>query len=367
MDSELKITFLVVDQDQAVVNALIPTLRKNGYKALRAMVLSEVLDSIKKTRVDAILLGPKTEFSPGTLPFQKIRELYPQLQFIMLVSSQDALVAAEAVKKGAHDFMIVYPYDEEYATRFLKKTSDFLRALQVEARYKTIIQESVDKKTREYNEAITKAKISNREMVQRLLAAAEFRDDDTGNHVKRIGMYATVLSAALRLETGFNETIAVASSMHDLGKIGIPDAVLLKPSGLTPQEFEIMKKHTTMGHQILAGSDNHYLKMAAEIALSHHERFDGTGYPQGLKGDAIPYAARIVNLCDQYDALRSKRPYKNPFDHATVYKIITEGDGRTKPEHFDPVVLNSFIKAAQVFDKVFETNNQDGRPPRSVI
>jgi putative two-component system response regulator len=361
-----KMTVLLVDTNQTLVNNITQALKKSGHKTLRAMVVLEVIEILKKTRVDAVLLGMKMEFTAGTKPLKKLLESFPHLSIIMLASGGEIGAAVDAVKKGAYDFAVIDPFDEEYLVRVIKKTTDFVRASQVELRYKKIIEDAVEKKTREYDEAMAKSKLSSREMVQRLLSAAEFRDDDTGNHVKRIGMFATVLSAALRLDTVFNETIAVASSMHDIGKIGIPDGVLLKPSALTPQEFEMMKKHTTIGHQILYGSENTYLKMAAEIALTHHERYDGTGYPRGIKGDVIPIESRIVTVCDQYDALRSKRPYKNPLDHATTGKIITEGDGRTKPEHFDPAVLSAFVKAAPVFEKVFDTNNQDGRNVRTV-
>ncbi|MFH1875421.1 MAG: HD domain-containing phosphohydrolase [Candidatus Omnitrophota bacterium] len=152
----------------------------------------------------------------------------------------------------------------------------------------------------------------------------------------------------------FRELIRYASPMHDIGKVGVPERILLKPGPLTPQEWEIMTTHTTIGARILHGSDSPFLKMAEEIALSHHERWIGGGYPQGLKGDKIPFSARITNIADQYDALRSRRPYKSALGHAKVVCVLTKGDGRTMPEHFDPTVLDVFIKNDGLFAEVFE-------------
>ena len=148
--------------------------------------------------------------------------------------------------------------------------------------------------------------------------------------------------------------IFFASPMHDIGKIGVPDHVLLKPGGLTPDEWEVMKGHASMGAKILGNSKSPYLKMGAEIALNHHERWDGGGYPNGKRGEAIPLAARIMNICDIYDALRSKRPYKPAFSHLKAVDVIARGDGRTQPEHFAPAIFAAFKQNHKSFHDIFE-------------
>lgn len=223
-----------------------------------------------------------------------------------------------------------------------------------------MLKETVDKRTQELAGALRMVKNISVEIIERLTAVAEFRDTDTGSHISRIDLYANRIASALQIPSDFIENITFASPMNDLGKIGISDNILLNPGPLTRAEFEIMKAHTTIGEKMLSGSSYPVLRMAASIALNHHERWDGTGYPRGLSGEEIPAEGRIVMLVDQYDALRSKRPYKNGAGHETVVRIMTEGDGRTKPGHFDPKVLDSFIKLAAEFDTIF-ISHQDTR------
>ena len=194
------------------------------------------------------------------------------------------------------------------------------------------------------------------ETIYTLMRAAEYRDDETGVHVKHISFYARKLSEKLGMDETFRETIFYASPMHDIGKIGIPDHILLKPGELTPEEWDSMKSHTTIGAKILESQTSPYLAMGHDIALSHHERWDGSGYPLGIKGKGIPLPARIMQICDVYDALRSKRPYKPAFGHAMTMRIITRGDGRTEPSHFDPKVLAAFQSYASNFEDIFNTH-----------
>lgn len=191
--------------------------------------------------------------------------------------------------------------------------------------------------------------------VHRLTKAAEFKDEETGAHIKRIGYYAQEISKQLGMDKQFSDIIFYASPMHDIGKVAIPDSILLKQGPLNSDEWEIMKTHSVIGAKILRGSDSPFLEMAVDIAASHHERWDGTGYPKGLANESIPLTAMIMNIVDQYDALRSKRPYKSAFDHKKTVSIITKGDGRTMPEHFQPEVLEAFGKVHEVFDDIFET------------
>lgn len=192
---------------------------------------------------------------------------------------------------------------------------------------------------------------------------AESRDPETGNHLERIRYYSKALAEAMaqmenapsEIDAWFIENLFLTSPLHDIGKIGIPDYILLKPGRLDDQEYELMKQHTIIGYNTLNAAAKldvkaEYLNMSASIALSHHENFDGSGYPQGLKGEEIPLAARIVALADVYDALVSKRVYKEAYSHAMAKTIILDGAGR----HFDPMVVKAFLACENRFLEILK-------------
>ena len=196
-----------------------------------------------------------------------------------------------------------------------------------------------------------------------LAKLAESRDTDTGEHLDRIRLYVTILAAQIekvgeKRGKNYIETMALASSLHDIGKVGIPDSVLLKPGHFTGEEREIMETHAALGGDCLKAigkqlGDDDFLQLARDIAYGHHEKWDGSGYPFGIAGDAIPISARIVALADVYDALRSKRPYKNPMPHEKAKAIIIEGRG----SHFDPQVVDAFIQCEELFVEVSQRYN----------
>jgi len=190
--------------------------------------------------------------------------------------------------------------------------------------------------------------------VYALARSAEANDEDTGNHILRIGEYAATIAEELRLPQLFIEKIKTQALLHDVGKVHIHPDILRKPGKLTAEEFEQMKKHTVLGAEIIGKHPR--LKMAASIALHHHEKWDGSGYPYGLKEESIPLEARIVTIADIYDALRSQRPYKPAFEHEKAFRIITEGDGRSMPQHFDPQVLQTFKTVASKIEEIYEKN-----------
>lgn len=190
--------------------------------------------------------------------------------------------------------------------------------------------------------------------IWRLLRASQYRDEETGGHIVRLSHYSKLLADALGVPADEAQRIFDAAPMHDLGKIGVPDAVLQKRGGLDDAEWAIMKRHPAIGASLLKGSGSPLLEVARAVALTHHERWDGGGYPARLVGDRTPLAGRIVMLVDQYDALRSQRRYKPAFSHDRTCGILLEGDGRTLPSHFDPRVLAAFRELHAEFDAIHD-------------
>ena len=244
-------------------------------------------------------------------------------------------------------------YAQDFKTLLLKERAE---RQQLEAANQQLERYARDLKTafaaeQERSHELEKA---HRDTLLRLLRASRFKDNETAAHLRRIQRLAKLMAGHMGWRPEQVQMLVEASPMHDVGKIAVPDAILHKPGPLSPEEWRIMRRHPTYGALLLQGSHSALLELAREIALNHHEHWDGTGYPRGIKGEQIPIAARIIALADVYDALRSRRAYKPALSHVRASEIILLGDGRTAPEHFDVAVLQAFRELQAEFEALHD-------------
>ncbi|MBF0539814.1 MAG: response regulator [Nitrospirae bacterium] len=345
---------LVVDDDRVLLDSIVMILQEEGCEVSAVSSGREALELLRHDSYDVVITDIKMPGISGIELIQEIKSLGIETPIILMTAFVEVKTTIEAVRRRAFDF-IIKPYDPEDLILAIEKAVRFNRLVKMEKDYRSCLEVTVEQRTKELSDALMMVKDLNDELLRRLTAAAECRDTDTASHLTRIGLYCRRLSEALGMSADFVDDVTFASALHDIGKIGIADGILLKPGALTKEEFEIMKGHAKIGGCMLKGSSNAKIMMAETVALRHHERWDGSGYPDGLRGEDIPLCARIVIICDQYDALMMRRPYKAPLGHDRTYEIITIGDGRTIPQHFDPAILEAFKKVALDFVDIFNS------------
>lgn len=324
---------LVADDDEAVVRLVVKVLQREGYTQVHGSTRStDVLPFCRSEKPDLLLLDLNM---PGVSGLDILNALqqettdFEPVPVVVLTGERGREARIEALKLGARDY-IVKPFDFEVMARIKNMLERRLLSKRLHS-HNLRLEDEVAQRTAELREA-------HWETVKRLGVAAEYRDDETGLHVSRMSALSGRLAAILGESPQRAELIRGAAKLHDIGKIAIPDSILLKPGKLTPEEFEEMKQHTVIGAKILSKASSELLRLAEVIALNHHERWDGSGYPDGLAGEAIPKVARMVSICDVFDALTSKRPYKKAW---SVEEAVAE-IRRTSGSHFEPAIVEAF-------------------------
>ncbi|MFC4601279.1 HD domain-containing phosphohydrolase [Cohnella hongkongensis] len=334
MDDSLSAKILIVDDQEYNISLLERILTRAGFRRIYSTPDPlEVTRMLAEVEPDIVLLDLHMPGLDGLEVLKRIREQTGEEQYLpvlMLTADTTPEVKQQGLQAGVNDFL-TKPYDRVEVVlriRNLLKTRELHLQLQ---HHNRTLEEKVQERTRELNEA-------KLEMLRLLGRAAEYRDDMTGQHTQRVGELSALIAERLGLPEQEVDIIRKAAPLHDIGKIGIPDEILLKPGRFEPHEFERMKTHTTIGALILGGSYFNILQLAGVIAMFHHEKWDGTGYPNGLAGEEIPIEARIVALADFYDALTHERPYKRAWTpEETLEEIV-----RQRGAHFDPQVVDAF-------------------------
>ena len=342
-------TILAVDDEPFNLDLIEATFAfSDDVKIFFAASAKEGFAILKEQTIDVVLLDISMPEVDGLEALKIMRTESPLLPIIMVTANHEK--KQEALELGASDF-ISKPYDiDELRLRTLnyaklKQSTDIIE------HQKEHLEEEVIKRTKELQESLALTEKAEKEIAFRLGRVSEYRDMETGGHIRRMAQYSFLLAKLYGLSEEECELLLNAAPLHDVGKVAIADEILLKPGRFTPEEFEVMKRHATLGAEILSAAGNFPIIEAGRIiALEHHERYDGSGYPNGKKGEDIHLYARIVAIVDVFDALNSKRVYKEAMDLDTVLKIMEEGRGT----HFDPKLLDLFLANIEKFLEIQE-------------
>jgi putative two-component system response regulator len=337
---------LVVDDEEAVRRLEARLLSENGFDCRLAADVAQARGQLQQEPFDLALVDVNMPGVSGLDLIRYVADKYPETATVMVTGVDDRQVANAAIELGAYGYLIK-PFEPN---ELLINVANALRRRDLEAdnrAHRERLEQLVEARTAELRETLDRLRDSERDLrssqeetVIRLARAAEARDNDTGQHIHRMSRYCELLARRCGLSAERCEQIRLASMLHDVGKIGVPDHVLLKPGPLTPQELSVARQHVEIGYRTLSGSKSSILQLAAAIALTHHEHFDGSGYSSGLAGESIPLEGRIAAIGDVFDALTSPRVYKPALAIEEVVKMLKDGRCR----HFDPRLVDLFLE-----------------------
>jgi putative two-component system response regulator len=352
---------LVVDDEHAILRILDQLLTRNGYEPATADCGQAAREALRSRQFALVLCDINMPGESGLDLVAYIKSEFPQTAVVMVSAIDDPKVADQAMELGVYGY-IIKPFE---LNEVLINTANALRRRQLEiasSEYQERLETEVQTRTVELRTTLARLRSTldqlekaSLDTIVRLSRAGEYKDQDTGAHILRMSHYASALAGRIGLGERTAQLILYASPMHDIGKIGIPDHILLKPGALDPVEWEIMKTHTEIGANILNGAKTGFLRLAETIAATHHEKWDGSGYPRGLKGKAIPLAGQIVAVADVFDALCSERPYKPAFPLEKTYRIIEEGRG----VHFRPDLVDAFMDVREEIEELRDRYRDD--------
>ncbi|MEQ8319810.1 MAG: response regulator [Rhodospirillales bacterium] len=342
---------LVVDDESEIRQVVSTYLARHSYKCIEAANGLEGLQALHANDdCNIVLTDLSMPVMTGLEMIEKAKhEVQRDIQYIVFTGNGHKEHAVSALRLGVVEFL-----DKPMSWKSLLSSVE--RAHIESTRLKRQVEASrlAESLRQQLTQTQSKLHVSRRMAAQQLAAIARYKDVETVEHCERVGRYSRLIAELLGFSPELCTDIELAAILHDIGKIGIPDSILMKDGALSECEFKIMTNHTLLGAQMLVDQrDNPILEIAYQIALSHHERWDGSGYPHGLAGTSIPMPARICSIADVYDALRSKRRYKAAFSHNDTVHIMCNGDGRTSPGHFDPELLALFIHNQRQFDEIY--------------
>lgn len=342
MSGEEHARILVVDDEPYIREILSRWLTEEGYRCTQAPNAGAALEALRGDAYELLISDIRMPEMSGLDLLIKVREEFDDLAVIMVTAVDDRETAIRTLELGAFGY-VIKPFDQNEVLISVANVVERRRLALVSRNYQHQLEEEVRDRTADI-------RVREEEISLRLVSAAEYRDEETGAHIRRMGQYAEVLASALGWSSDRVDEIRLAAPMHDIGKIGIPDSILLKPGKLTDDEFDTIKRHTTIGAGILTGSGIPLLQMAEEIAISHHEKWDGSGYPRGVTASEIPEAGRIVAVADVYDALVHDRVYRPAMPEEKALGIMREGRG----QHFDETVFDCFLDILPQFRQIQE-------------